>query len=419
MADGHAYIPSHEKLVSSMSHSSTNITIDLNNSFSSTDTSSTEFRSNHTSLQRHGATITSLDITLMKAIHVLDEYAVPTILTIGLVTNIILSIIIRKSELKKVSTYCYFFTMGIVDSVYLVAMFVPWISVRYVDIYNKEGFCQLVYYLNLLTTFLSSWYVVMLLIERVITSYKPETVRHYCSAFRTKCYITTVTVFAVVAHLYLTWTSGVFSLRTVKRCTVIPENIKDIVILRKVDIVFSFILPMLATVGFLVSLAVYICAYYVPCKDGRFTFSTNRLTFELRIHSPSVRKHSTEYSVVGKSSRNLTSNSSQKMRIKSMQGSLRVTVVSIIIAFMYALLFIPHNVIKSRITFMDNAYKVTHRDGLYLTLFEEIYKFNFAYKGIIYFSCLPEMREKLVKCFISCKRKIVKKSKEHILVTRV
>ena len=407
-----------EKIAGVLLHSSQNITIYLNTSDGSTDVM-TDSRNVYTSSEGNGAVITSLDTTLMSAIYVLDEFAVPAILSIGLITNIIMAVTIRTSELKKVSPFCYFFSMGIVDSVYLIAMFVPWISARYVNIYTEEGFCQLVYYLNLLTTFLSSWYIVMLLSERMLVSFKPEKAKLYCSAFRTKCYITVVTVFALVGHLYLTWTSGVFVFSSVKRCTIIPDHAKDIVVLRKVDIVFSFILPMLALVIFIACLVVFICAYYVPCKDGRFTFSTNRLTFELRIHSPSIRRYSAEYSAVDKRSSKLTSNTTQKMRLKAIQESMRVTIVSLVVAFVYILLFVPHNVLKSRITFMAGDYKVTLRDSLYLTLFEEIYKFNFAYKGIIYFSVLPEMRDNLVKCFLKVKKTILKKSKERTMVTRV
>ena len=360
----------------------------------------------------------SIDSKLMDTIYILDEFGVPVILIIGLLTNILLSVTIRKSELMKISTYSYFFTMGIVDSVYLVAMFIPWISTRSINIYNKEGFCQLVYYLNVLTVFLSNWYFTMLLFERVLTSYKPEKAKYICSAFRTKCYITVVAVFAVVGHLYLTWTSGVFLIRSVKHCTVIPEHAHDIVILRKVDIVFSFILPFLATLTFISCLVIYIITYYLPCKDRQFTFTTDQLTFEVRIRSSNIQNNSVENSVVNERAHIYTPNVSRKQLLREIQQSVRLTVVSLIIAVIYVALSIPHSFIKSRITFMAADYQVTLRERLYLILFEEIYKFNFSYKGIIYLSLLPEMRQNMMNLF-KCRQIVRGKSSRQSNVTRV
>lgn len=339
---------------------------------------------------------------LLDFIYVLDEFGVPILLTVGVLSNVILSITVRKSELKKISAFCYFLAMGVVDTIYLIAMAIPWLSIRVINIYNTEGFCQLVYYLNLLTTFLSSWYLVMLLVERLCVCYRPDTAEKYFNAFRTKCYITVVSIFSIVGHLYLTWTSGVYTIyQETKICMVILEHAQDIVVMRKIDTVFSFILPVLLCLVLSLPLAVYLCASFMKCNEGALTVRTRMVTLEVRLNS----KKMTRYSECPTCSNAATILGTQKNKLRRLSQSRRVTLVSVLIAFVYALLFIPHSVIKSRVTFLNGDYNVTVQDSLFLKLFEELFKVNFAYKALIYYTLLPEMRSQLIKLLIRNRKK--------------
>ncbi|KAL4232979.1 hypothetical protein ACF0H5_007666 [Mactra antiquata] len=352
--------------------------------------------------------------TVLDFILILDEYGVPMLLTVGILANLIMLIVVRNSELKKVAACCYFFAMGIVDNLYLIAMAVPWFSSRVVDIYNTEGFCQLVYYLNLLTTFLSSWYGVMLLLERMFACYRPNTGDKYFSAFRSKCYVTIVSVLSIVAHLYLTWTSGVYSYDKTSICIVIPQHYKDIVIMRKIDSVFSFLLPVVLHIFFTIPLMVYLCASNLKCDDGKIRFRTKKMTFELRLNA----KAFTRYSDAPRCSREASFVHMQRQRLRLFSNSKRLTLTSVLIAVFYIILFLPHNIIKIPVTLFNGDYGVTVRQSVYLKLFEELYKINFAYKPFVYFTLLPEMRRHLVKLFISVfKRSHDRKPKRRHLET--
>ena len=328
-------------------------------------------------------------------IFALDEFGVPTIVAIGVISNLIVGVTIRNTPLKNVSACCYYLSMSIVDSIYLLAMFVPWISVQWKDIYNSEGFCQLVVYLNLLTTFLSSWFIVMLLLERLFVCYLPTKARRYCSAFRTKCYVAIVAVFSIVGHLYLTWTSGVYVIYGQPMCTVIHENAKDIVIVRKVDTVFSVFLPVLACLILIIAVTANFCFCSQNCEGRSLTFETKRLTFEVRVKSYSFKQTQT------------TGFGSQQKAKNNLIGfiqSKRLTIVSLIVAFVYVTLFIPHNIIKARITYTTGSYVLTIYDRSFLKLFEELFKINFAYKGILYFTILPEFRQNLLKLILGIRK---------------
>lgn len=355
-----------------------------------------DFRETKKSVQSSSVTF------LIDFIYVLDKFGVPILFAVGFISNIILSITIRNSELKNVAAYCYFFGMGIVDTLYLVAMAIPWISIRLVDIYNTEGFCQLVYYLNLLTTFLSSWYLVLLLFERLCVCFKPKTAQRFMHAFRVKCYITAVSIFSIVGHLYLTWTSGVFTFNDRKICNVIPEHAKDIMFMRKIDMALGFFLPVFLILLLSVPLIVHICSTLCKCNDGLLKVEIRMITLEVRLNST----HTTRYSECPSSSSRTDANrTNQKSRLLKISQNRRLTLTSFFLALVYVVLAVPHNVIKTRLTFMSGDQFVSFEDSLFLKLFEDLFKLNFAYKAFVYFSFLPEMRENFIAICLCKSRK--------------
>lgn len=340
---------------------------------------------------------------LLDFIYILDEFGVPTLLALGVVLNIFVAVTIRQSELKKISSCCYLYSLAIVDSIYLVVMAIPWLSLRFVDIYNMKGFCQLVYYFSLLTTFLSSWYVVLLLFERLVICYRPDTAKRYFNAFRTKCYITAMSIFSIVGHLYLTWTSGVFYFPHLKRnlCTVVQENYQDIIVMRKIDTVLSFILPVLLSFLLVLPLIIFLCASNFKCTNGILRVRTRVITVEVRLNSKRKRKRYQECpSCSEERERDL-----DKQRLLTISESRRVTMTTIIIALVYVILAIPHNIIKSKMAFLNGDYIVTPEDSTLLKLFEDLFNINFVHKGLVYFLLLPEMRKNLANHFVSCFKK--------------
>ncbi|KAL3882582.1 hypothetical protein ACJMK2_028912 [Sinanodonta woodiana] len=349
-----------------------------------------------------GPPLNPTEWSLRDVIFVLDEYGVPIMLATGVISNLLLCATVRCTELKKVSTCVYFFSMGIVDTLYLLAMAIPWASTRVVDIYNREGFCQTVYYLSFLTTFLSSWLIIMVLFERFLLLCVPNRVRTLCNAFRTKCYVTVLCVFSVVGHLYLTWTSGVFVNGTLRICTVIPENAKDIIVVRKVDIVFSFIMPVIITLLLLFGVIFAFCWFCFTNRDNVLSVTPKATKFEVRLSIAQGRKSTV--------SNGATTLEVQFAKLNDFKHSKRISIVCLVLSLVYILLQIPHNILKVRMTFMNGNYTVTIDDRLLLKLFEELYTINFAYKGCLYFTCLPEVRLNLIKiCFgfikhICCKK---------------
>ncbi|KAL4233785.1 7 transmembrane receptor (rhodopsin) [Mactra antiquata] len=331
---------------------------------------------------------------LLDLAETLDTYYVPILIALGVIFNVTLVVTIRKTDLKKVPACFCFMSLGIIDTLYLIAMWIPWMSKKTIDIYNTRGFCQLTYYMNILTAFLSSWYVVIILVERFFTTYDHKRASKLFSTLRTKCYVTIFSIFSLVAHLYLTWTSGVYTFNNTQHCMVIFEHWEDITIMRKIDIVFSFILPV--TMCFAISTAIIFAITFGWGKNSdsetKSQLQGKRVILKLSENdSDTSRKCSTVLDI---------SEQDKKRKIRETSNSRQLTITCLILAFVYVLLTAPHNILKTKITFSENEYDVTVHESMYLQILEKIYALNYAYKAAVYFIFLPEVRYKFVHLVI-------------------
>lgn len=330
---------------------------------------------------------------LVEIVVTLNTYCVPIILSIGMILNISFVVTIRMSDLKNVPACFCFMSLGIIDTVYLIAMWIPWLSKMTVDIYNSKGFCQLTYYLNILTAFLSSWYIVIILIERLRATYSPNRPSKFFSAFRTKCYVTIFSIFSIVAHLYLTWTSGVYTFNKTSHCMVILDHWYDILIMRKIDIFFSFLLPV--TICAVMSIAIVTIMNFGKVNNSDNGFQKQPTPSDV-----------VELRIIGSINRCKYSNIPQKPKqerrqvVRQTSRSWRLTCSGLTIAVMYIVLTAPHNILKTKITFENKNNEVTLHESLYLQILEKIYALNFVYKAFVYYILVPEIRKSFIKLLV-------------------
>jgi hypothetical protein len=174
-------------------------------------------------------------------------------------------------------------------------------------------------------------------------------------------------------------------------------------IMRKIDIVLAFVLPVLLCITFTITLLVHLCtSNFKNCNNGILKAEVKMITFEVKLNS----KQTTRYAECPSSSRATKELSDQRLKLRILSQSRRLTVTSVFIALTYVFLFIPHNVIKTKFTFLSGDHIVTFEESLFLKLFEDLYKLNFAYKAFVYYALLPEMRKHFIKIFLRiCKKR--------------
>lgn len=318
------------------------------------------------------------DEPLFHLLSKLEQYGLPTLFTVGIILNVLSGIIISKTELIKVTPFVYLMAFSVVDSMYLLAKIVPWASGRVYNVYVIAGMCQVFYYLSFLTNFLEWWITVMLLCERNYVLFKPDNSRKYCSPFRTKCALIVISVFAIVCHLYLTWTSAVIEHNGMKMCMVIPENVEDINVLRKIDTAFSFIVPIFVTLSLIVSALV------------KWAIGPSKARRDIRGFSSAsvvIRRQSNDYQSIKQKPEYLIG-----FNPKLFTTRRRITFKIIIIVLFILLICLPHDALKARLILLNGGHTATLQEIGWLRLMSEIYAINFGLKGVLYFIIFPEFR---------------------------
>ena len=100
----------------------------------------------------------------------LNLYLTPLVLLMGLVTNLLIILIIKKSAFKHRPLAVYFISLAISDTICLtVIALMQIIKERYgLTLITANVYCIVVGYLLLVSSMTSSWYIVCVAVERVL-----------------------------------------------------------------------------------------------------------------------------------------------------------------------------------------------------------------------------------------------------------
>ena len=137
------------------------------------------------------------------------KWAVPVIISLGIPLNTLSFYVFTSTKLKNTSSSRYLAAISVVDTFYLVTKLMVDLALYHqVPVYTIHGACQLIFYINNMSIFLSYWYVTTLVVDKFIGIYWPVRKSAYCTVFRAKCVIVSFVVMAIVFYHYITWTYG-------------------------------------------------------------------------------------------------------------------------------------------------------------------------------------------------------------------
>jgi hypothetical protein len=310
------------------------------------------------------------------AAHVLNEHSIPVLFTIGVCLNLIIIVSFLSTELNRVSPCLYFVALSFVDTAYLVQMMVPWASQRLYNIYAVAGICQLTYYLHYLSTFMEWWLMVLMMTERTLFLLNRKKAKVLCSAFRTKCTIISMCVFSIVSHLYLTWTSAVIKIRNEDNCIIIPENLKNIFLLRKIDSFFSFIVPSICVLAMTIVCIVRLCDRRRSLGRRPSHTSSRRTSSSRRPSSIAPGDGAVVYL--------------KNFNPRTFMRSERLTVTCCILSAIFLLLCVPFDSLRTRQTF---EVQPDYLDQKWLEILRVFLAFNYTCKAFVYFAVIKEFRQ--------------------------
>ncbi|XP_050391375.2 uncharacterized protein LOC126810383 [Patella vulgata] len=306
------------------------------------------------------------------------EIGIPVLLSAGIVGNILILLALLATKLKRVSFSQYLIAISISDLAYLLSTAIIWISDHWYDIFNITGICQLTTYTWFLANFLSTWFLVFAHIERCLINFASGRRKLWCSLFRTKCIIIVVAIFSMVANLYILWTHMVIK----NRCRPMPESVIHLRNLRKVDVVFTVLIPMAMIIS------MDICLMLAMTSRFRRRYGND-------LHKGPIT-------------------ASQNGRLRNLndlpnfvEGRVRTTATCVTSGLLYLTFSIPSLIIRMKLTFTDGTRRsLSDLDVMLSPIFHEIVKINFVYKFFLYILVLRGFQRAVLNLFRSnCCRK--------------
>lgn len=104
----------------------------------------------------------------------LNIYYTPVLIVLGCIGNLISIIVFYKSKLRAQSTSQYLSALALSDTLFLCQLLAPWLkAVGAINLFARNGFCQLFVYLSYVTCNYSSWLVVAFTTERFVAVVYP------------------------------------------------------------------------------------------------------------------------------------------------------------------------------------------------------------------------------------------------------
>lgn len=133
----------------------------------------------------------------------LIAYYIPFITFAGTIGNVLSVLVFVRTKLKKLSSSYYLAALSISDTGYLLCNFSQWINTLNINIYNRDGFCQLFTFLSSMCTALSAWLVAAFTVERFIAVRYPLKRQTMCTVRRAKSVLIVLVCMSIIHCLPL------------------------------------------------------------------------------------------------------------------------------------------------------------------------------------------------------------------------
>lgn len=193
--------------------------------------------------------------TFSGAIRVLEKielYYVPFLVAFGTIGNWLSVVVFFSTKLRKLSSSFYLAALAISDTGFLMVIFISWLNMIDISIFNQPIFCELSVYLSSVCSFLSVWFVVAFTVERFIAVGYPLKRPSMCTVSRAKVVIACLTLASLLFYMPQIFISGLerrpdrANNQTVLMCE-LKDEYRDLYnILDSVDFFMVLILPFFA-----------------------------------------------------------------------------------------------------------------------------------------------------------------------------
>ena len=170
-------------------------------------------------------------------------YGIPIICIFGIVGNILSFKVFVFTSFGKYSSSIYIAALSLSDTVFLWSLLLSWLGNGRIGVYygHYPVWCHLMIYVTYVCSFLSVWYVVLIMVDRYIVVCHSLHVPNWCSKTRARVATGTVSMFGILLYAHTFFTADVMG----KNCSIQPKPfmIQIVSIVIYVDTAITFVIP--------------------------------------------------------------------------------------------------------------------------------------------------------------------------------
>lgn len=135
----------------------------------------------------------------------------PAICGLGFATNILSLLVFIQPSLRRLSCSVYLAAKAVSDFLFLLTVFIIWLSRVEVGVFHTTGICQIVVFFSYFTAFVSIWLAVVLTVENLLCVIKPWYVQRTCNVYSASIITTVIIVLGIILYHFSLWNNGVIS----------------------------------------------------------------------------------------------------------------------------------------------------------------------------------------------------------------
>nr|BAO01068.1 neuropeptide GPCR A18 [Nilaparvata lugens] len=350
-------------------------------------------------------------------------YYVPVLVTLGTAGNLLSVLVFFCTKLRKLSSSYYLAALAASDTGFLATLFVAWLPIVNVPLFNKPVICQASIYLNSVCSFVSVWLVVTFTVERFIVVLYPLQRQAVCTVTRAKAVLAILAIVALLTYSPYLITSAPqlkadpLTNTTHEVCTLLDGYHDLASLLNSVDVMLTLVLPFVLIVALnsLICRTVWRLArirrgMMLPPSEQQPAAGGGNCTGGSRLHRSRKLQSS------GGSSCAVAMSAARQPRKRSPSSSAKVTEMLLVVSTVFIVLNLPSYVVRIWIYASPPSHNEHNNWQIILQhYFLVLFNTNFGINFVLYCVSGQNFRRALVSLFCRRSRRLTENTTVTVL----
>lgn len=183
--------------------------------------------------------------TIPMVVKAMDHYGVPVICVLGIIGDVTSLLVFVCTSYRYQPCSQYLAALALVDTLFLVSTLLLSFMALFPVISTLPYYCSVVVYMSYIGSFLSAWYVVLMMTERSIVVCFPFKASFLCNRKKSFIVISMTTLFALILYSHSFFTT----ITAHPRCEVNYSYYEFLSYFTYVDTFLVFVVPFFSVVG--------------------------------------------------------------------------------------------------------------------------------------------------------------------------